>query len=59
MKPIPKRLLIHTVTLHKVVKKDAWGSATLDEGTELTHVRIEPSIFLMYHHLRLITVLTH
>ncbi len=43
MKPIPKRLLIHTITLHKVTKKDAWGAATLDGGTELTYVRLEPS----------------
>lgn len=43
MRPIPKRLLIHTVTLHKVVKKDAWGAAVLDDDMKLTHVRLEPS----------------
>ena len=43
MQPIPKRLLIHTVTLHKVVKKDAWGAAVLDDGMKLTHVRLESS----------------
>ena len=44
MRPIPKRLLIHTVTLHKVVKKDGWGAAVLDDGMKLTHVRLEPCL---------------
>ena len=43
MQPIPKRLLIHTVTLYETSKKDAWGTVALDKGKELTHVRLEPS----------------
>lgn len=43
MRPIPKSLLIHTVTLHKKINKDKWGKGELDQGTELTYVRMEPS----------------
>lgn len=43
MRAIPKSLLIHTVTLHKKINKDKWGKGELDQGTELTFVRIEPS----------------
>ena len=43
MRPIPKRLLIHTATLHKIQNEDRWGNGTLDEGTELSYVRLEPS----------------
>lgn len=43
MRPIPKSLLIHTVTLHKKMNEDRWGKGELDSGMELTRVRIEPS----------------
>lgn len=43
MRAIPKSLLIHTVTLHKKINKDKWGKGELDQGTELTYVRMEPS----------------
>lgn len=43
MRPIPKKLLIHTVTLHKRVNEDAWGKGQLDAGEELLSVRMEPS----------------
>lgn len=43
MRPIPKRLLIHTVTLNKKINEDRWGKGELDDGISLTHVRIEPS----------------
>lgn len=43
MRPIPKSLLIHTVRLHKKINKDKWGKGELDQGVELSHVRIEPS----------------
>lgn len=43
MRSIPKRLLIHKAMLHKKVEEDKWGNATLDDGIELSFVRIEPS----------------
>lgn len=42
MKPIPKKLLIHEVTL-KRYKKDTWGEDTLELEKTLKFVRIEPS----------------
>ena len=46
MKPIPKRLLIHSATL-KGVTRDAWQSETLAPIAALTHVRIDPSAKLV------------
>ena len=43
MKPIPKKLLIHNVTLYKEVNKDRWGKSNLSEGIALERVRMEPS----------------
>ena len=43
MRPIPKTLLIHTVTLCKKGEEDRWGKDNPDYGTELTYVRMEPS----------------
>lgn len=43
MKPIPKKLLIHNVTLCKEVNKDRWGKGDLFEETVLERVRMEPS----------------
>ena len=43
MRPIPKKLLIHTVTLYKRIKMDKWGKAEMDVGQTLFNIRIEPS----------------
>ena len=43
MQPIPNKLLIHSVMLHKTVSRDRWGKGGLDRGTELEKVRMEPS----------------
>lgn len=43
MKPISKKLLIHTVTLYKKISTDKWGSEKLDTGQTLSNIRIEPS----------------
>lgn len=43
MKPIPKKLLIHTIMLYEKTSIDKWGSEKLDDGQVLTKVRIEPS----------------
>ena len=43
MKPIPKKLLIHTVQLQEVNEKDAWGNEILADPVELQYVRLEPS----------------
>lgn len=42
MKPIPKRLLIHAVTLGHLAK-DRWGEETITDEQELSFVRMEPS----------------
>lgn len=44
MKPIPKKLLIHTVVLYEKTSIDKWGSEKLDDGQVLSKVRIEPSM---------------
>ena len=43
MRPIPKNLLIHTVTLAKTEEEDRWGTESLEGMTELRYVRMEPS----------------
>lgn len=43
MRPIPKKLLIHTVKLYEKASIDKWGSEKLDDGRGLSKVRIEPS----------------
>lgn len=43
MRVIPKKLLIHDATLHRVSENDRWGKAQMDEGTHLTSIRMEPS----------------
>lgn len=43
MKPIPRKLLIHTVVYAKVVTSDRWGKESLMDEMELNHVRMEPS----------------
>ena len=44
MRPISKRLLIHTATLYQRVNVDKWGKGELNGGQELSNIRIEPSI---------------
>lgn len=43
MRPIPKRLLIHTATLYQRVNVDKWGKGELNGGQELSNIRVEPS----------------
>lgn len=44
MRPIPKSLLPHTVMLYKKVSSGGfYDEASLDSGTELSYVRMEPS----------------
>ena len=44
MKPIPKSLLPHSVMLHKKVNAGGrFEEDSLDDGTKLTYVRMEPS----------------
>ena len=40
MRPIPKRLLIHTATLYQRVNVDKWGKGELNGGQELSNIRI-------------------
>jgi len=42
MRPIPKKLLIHSATYKHTPVKDAWQHTTYTETT-LKHVRVEPS----------------
>lgn len=42
MRPIPRRLLIHSVGHHKIASKDSWGNETLDVGETIVFVRMEP-----------------
>lgn len=41
MKPIPKRLLIHSAVLYEK-KENSWQERDLVELAKLTHVRVEP-----------------
>lgn len=43
IKPIPKKLLIHTVIYGKEEENDRWGSGTFKEKQTIKHIRIEPS----------------
>lgn len=43
MRPIPKVLLIHTVTQAKVKGNEGWGDESLTDQQELRYVRVEPS----------------
>lgn len=47
MKPIPKQLLIHTVTLRYKTDSDIWDNSAYEEQT-LHYVRIEPKKTLTY-----------
>lgn len=46
MKPIPKKLLIHTIMLYEKTSIDKWGSEKLDDGQVLTKVRIFSSLHI-------------
>ena len=43
MRAIPKKLLIHTVELHRTISEDRWGEIKTDNGVKVERVRIEPS----------------
>lgn len=43
IRPIPKKLLIHTVIHAKTEEEDRWGKSVLKEEQELRLVRMEPS----------------
>lgn len=43
MRPIPRQLLIHNITLCSEVNKDEWGDGEPDKGQIVRFVRIEPS----------------
>ncbi|MBE6855878.1 MAG: hypothetical protein E7500_00400 [Ruminococcus sp.] len=42
MRPIPKKLLIHSAEL-KAVEKDEWQEETLTTVADLKHIRVEPA----------------
>jgi hypothetical protein len=42
MKPIPRKLLIHTVTVVSDIEKDTWGEETAGTQTVISFVRVEP-----------------
>jgi len=42
LKPIPKRLLIHSVVLHASPESDGWGGGSATDET-INYVRLEPS----------------
>lgn len=43
MKAIPKKLLIHTVTLSKKKDVDRWGKTMFENKHEIMYVRMEPT----------------
>lgn len=43
MKPIPKKLLIHTVCRYAKINEDKWGNYTDKPKDEIRFVRFEPS----------------
>lgn len=43
MRPIPKKLLIHSGTIAEITKVDRWGNATVPDPVVLKYVRIEPT----------------
>lgn len=43
IRPIPKKLLVHDVMLHKVIEDDRWGTSHLDDGVHLEKVKMEPT----------------
>lgn len=43
MRPIPKRLLIHSVLLRRSSCEDRWGKVIEETSEELSYVRMEPS----------------
>lgn len=51
MRPIPKRLLIHTATLYQRVNVDKWGKGELNGGQELSNIRIYMEFRLIHRRL--------
>lgn len=43
MRPIPKKMLIHSATIEAVASKDRWGKETFSSAVDLKNVRFEPS----------------
>jgi hypothetical protein len=43
MKPIPKRLLIHSATIKAITSTDRWGTVTTTEPINLKFIRLEPT----------------
>lgn len=43
MRPIPKRLLIHKITVESVTSKDRWGKEITVPAHDLEYIRMEPS----------------
>lgn len=42
MKPIPKRILIHTAQISTPEAQDTWQAVTYSDPITLKHIRIEP-----------------
>lgn len=43
MRPIPKKLLIHSVSLARAESEDRWGNSVGGIDLKLTKIRVEPS----------------
>lgn len=43
MKPIPKKLLIHSASAVIHGEPDKWGNKPIESTTQLSHVRVDPS----------------
>jgi hypothetical protein len=43
MKPIPRKLLIHSAVIKSVTSADRWGKETTSPDVTLKYIRIEPS----------------
>ena len=39
IRPIPKKLLVHSAMLHKMIEEDRWGKSHLDDGIALERSR--------------------
>lgn len=43
IRPIPKKLLVHSAMLYKMIEEDRWGKSHLDDGIALEKIKIEPT----------------
>lgn len=43
IRPIPKKLLVHSAMLYKMIEEDRWGKSHLDAGIALEKIKMEPS----------------